>query len=1274
MESPELGNWIRVGALPRFRKLQAVFSSSIPKGARARLFYVDSWRTESKDAKKYAVLGTSSGFDDQSSSSTSTSTPEELVEDLVDPRDALFASRREQRYFDDPAMTKPVLERSNTGMGYLVLNHDSTANYATSVGSTSSSASSSWSSSSSSSSKNAVDGHGLYSVTDGPTSTTPSAGLDLPGTNLLIRKLRDLEVNSTKRFVVLTHNMDDTFEARERRKALGEDPEAGFVLDGISERDYLLLMAAEKKVYVDVGDSCNREPGRSWSTSRSPGGSATSGAASPTSSSALARRRAARMQSLMGAVEREREVLSVAPAPGIGGHVEGLRASTTRVFDAFLQHFQELALLLADYRKPVLTLFPGHVRQEAVALLGFSEMSAACASTKVFLPDMRKRGILGGTSLLLSQNPIARFCALSRVPLAGADVVYGGIAQHYVSPDALEFLQLSAEKISFSVTEKDGRTLLKEHFLGLPDPSPWFLRRARLVQGLFNGAGRSRFLPEKLGDQTQHSQALAKALFVGAGAGGKTSGSARTAPASKSNVEVLELEKTRGAALGGSEEDHTVAHHFVWSDYVNTWDRNGARLLQQLSSQQATEADIDDARSFLDACLRFLRSEMPVTPIFALNWLLLERAHQIRDAVAVEAGDGQGGPGPGGGNGAGGSSGGGRTVNPVTDKEGHLHRARIVDALALPEVLAWELCAQRLVRSGKMDALITKSAAASRKQKRKQRPLQEQEQCGEGSESLDQHGEATDTDRTHLAAADTVFREVRRLLDSEAAGLPQHLVPSSGSCSSVPRVVESITDRLERTFERTEFALSAVPWVRRDAMPTDPVRSFGSRGSLLLDGTTPLAADGHEGTSSQEGHLLLQNASAGHNSLSSSSTKRVATLEADGGGGEGTDDDTASQEADLSFALSDFDLGTTLGIGAFGRVYFALEKQTNRRVALKSLKKAKLVRQNQAKQAWCERNLLARLQHPFLVNLFGVFQTARNVFFVLEFVRGGEFFFHLRQRDRLPVAVTRFYAACIVLAFEYLHGRRIVYRDLKPENVLLAHDGYLKLADFGAAKERAPLLLRTKSFVGTPEYIAPEILLNTGHDCRVDWWCLGVFLFEMLTGNAPFQEEEDPQNEGPQPERIIPPSTSAPPRSNSTSASAEKQLLLGGKMDNSSCYRQQPYPINIYQRLLGRERIRFPAYLQDEKAARDVIRHLLVADLDRRWTHVELLNSGKCEFFKKPLMDFEKLLRKELEPPFCPTLKSEDDTSNFEYYSDSSDDECMDAELAAAVTTAFQDW
>ena len=165
--------------------------------------------------------------------------------------------------------------------------------------------------------------------------------------------------------------------------------------------------------------------------------------------------------------------------------------------------------------------------------------------------------------------------------------------------------------------------------------------------------------------------------------------------------------------------------------------------------------------------------------------------------------------------------------------------------------------------------------------------------------------------------------------------------------------------------------------------------------------------------------------------------------------------------------------------------------------------KIEVVRMRQVQHIVSEKNILARINFPFIVNLYlgltrlCTFQDNRYVFLLEEYVIGGEMFSHLRRARRFTNEMTRFYAAEITLALEYLHNLNIIYRDLKPENLLLDHNGHIKIADFGFAKIVPD---RTWTLCGTPEYLAPEIIQSRGHGRAVDWWALGILIFEMLAG------------------------------------------------------------------------------------------------------------------------------------------------------------------------------
>eukprot|EP00397_Hematodinium_sp_SG-2012_P005771 GEMP01005793.1.p1 GENE.GEMP01005793.1~~GEMP01005793.1.p1 ORF type:complete len:330 (+),score=48.50 GEMP01005793.1:104-1093(+) len=294
--------------------------------------------------------------------------------------------------------------------------------------------------------------------------------------------------------------------------------------------------------------------------------------------------------------------------------------------------------------------------------------------------------------------------------------------------------------------------------------------------------------------------------------------------------------------------------------------------------------------------------------------------------------------------------------------------------------------------------------------------------------------------------------------------------------------------------------------------------------------------------------------------------------------------------------VSDFILGKTLGTGSFGRVRFVTYKPGGNFYALKILKKSAIIRLKQVDHITSEKNILKTLLHPFIVNMFGIFHDQRFLYLVLEYVVGGEFFTHLRKAGRFDNDTSRFYAAQITAIFEYCHGKNIIYRDLKPENILLSSDGYLKLTDFGFAKI---IEYRTYTLCGTPEYIAPEVLLNKGHGKPVDWWTLGILIYEMLVGYPPFVDED---------------------------------------------------PMGIYQKILS-GKIVFPKFF--DKNAKVLVKKLLTADLGKRFGNLKngVDDIKRAKWFTG--MNFQQLVDKELPAPYKPVVKSATDTSNFEEYPDS---------------------
>uniref|UniRef100_A0A6P7FQY2 cGMP-dependent protein kinase n=1 Tax=Diabrotica virgifera virgifera TaxID=50390 RepID=A0A6P7FQY2_DIAVI len=209
--------------------------------------------------------------------------------------------------------------------------------------------------------------------------------------------------------------------------------------------------------------------------------------------------------------------------------------------------------------------------------------------------------------------------------------------------------------------------------------------------------------------------------------------------------------------------------------------------------------------------------------------------------------------------------------------------------------------------------------------------------------------------------------------------------------------------------------------------------------------------------------------------------------------------------------LNDLEVIATLGIGGFGRVEL-VQYVTNPSLtfALKCLKKQHIVDTQQQEHVQSERSIMMSCRSPFICRLYRSFRDQKYIYMLLEACLGGEVWTILRDRGCFDDHTTRFITACVIEAFEYLHARGIIYRDLKPENLLLDSKGYVKLVDFGFSK-RLGYSSKTWTFCGTPEYVAPEVILNKGHDKAVDFWALGILMHELLTGNPPFRAS-DPMN------------------------------------------------------------------------------------------------------------------------------------------------------------------
>eukprot|EP00747_Dinoflagellata_sp_TGD_P032244 gnl/TRDRNA2_/TRDRNA2_135853_c1_seq1.p1 gnl/TRDRNA2_/TRDRNA2_135853_c1~~gnl/TRDRNA2_/TRDRNA2_135853_c1_seq1.p1 ORF type:complete len:344 (-),score=93.41 gnl/TRDRNA2_/TRDRNA2_135853_c1_seq1:41-1072(-) len=336
--------------------------------------------------------------------------------------------------------------------------------------------------------------------------------------------------------------------------------------------------------------------------------------------------------------------------------------------------------------------------------------------------------------------------------------------------------------------------------------------------------------------------------------------------------------------------------------------------------------------------------------------------------------------------------------------------------------------------------------------------------------------------------------------------------------------------------------------------------------------------------------------------------KEKADEKGGGDGGSGGMDMTGKALQD-----KDFTIGKTLGVGAFGRVRIATFKKTGNVYALKMLKKAPLIKNKKVENTLSEKAVLSSMKHPMVVNLYGSFHDKRYIYLLLEYCSGGEFCTYLRKANKFENDQAIFYAAQVASIFEYIHSKHIIYRDLKPENMLIMVDGYIKLTDFGFAKVCEN---RTYTLCGTPEYIAPEVLLNKGHGKAVDWWTLGILSYEMLVGYPPFVDED---------------------------------------------------PMRIYQKILA-GKLAFPKTF--DKHAKDLIKKLVIADLGKRLGNLRNgpLDVKQHKWFKD--FKWEGLIEKKIPSPYKPTVKSEADTSNFEDYPDSTEQPA----IVNAKTDPFADW
>jgi len=359
--------------------------------------------------------------------------------------------------------------------------------------------------------------------------------------------------------------------------------------------------------------------------------------------------------------------------------------------------------------------------------------------------------------------------------------------------------------------------------------------------------------------------------------------------------------------------------------------------------------------------------------------------------------------------------------------------------------------------------------------------------------------------------------------------------------------------------------------------------------AVLSDSSTTSNASVQSATSSHSAHSKTSTGTQLNNSKSKASVNAKNST----GSGNNKIPQNVSFRLSTKLCPDDVEILKCIGKGSFGVVFQVKMKKNQKIYAMKRLNKKDLVARKQVAHTNTERRVLANIDHPFIVSLRFAFQTKSKLYMLMDYHCGGELFFHLQKEGKFSESRSRFYAAEICLAIECLHRKGITYRDLKPENILLDFDGHIKITDFGLSKEvtSSPDSI-TRTFCGSPEYLAPEMLLQKGYDHGVDWWAFGTIVYEMLVGTPPFYCQDI--------QRMY-------------------QNIL-------------TQPVTFYQGMSRESML--------------LIQGLLEKEPINRWRCRRI---KECSFFRP--IDWNKLYRKGVEPPVRPQVLSESDTQNFEQFS-----------------------
>jgi len=307
----------------------------------------------------------------------------------------------------------------------------------------------------------------------------------------------------------------------------------------------------------------------------------------------------------------------------------------------------------------------------------------------------------------------------------------------------------------------------------------------------------------------------------------------------------------------------------------------------------------------------------------------------------------------------------------------------------------------------------------------------------------------------------------------------------------------------------------------------------------------------------------------------------------------------AKTQLDKSIDFKDLVKFRILGVGTFGKVWLVSHKPSGVPYALKMLNKREIIGHHQVEGVIREKNIMTSIDHPFVVNLICTFQDDKHLYMLIELVQGGELFsvIHTETRDGIPNANSRFYAACILESLAHLHYRHITYRDLKPENILIDALGYCVLVDLGFAKI---VMDKTYTLCGTPEYLAPEIILSKGHDKGVDYWAFGVLIYEMLVGRSPFYSYGTDQ-------------------------------------------------VSLFKRIV-QVKYSFPPGGVVNEVAQDLIQRLIVRRQSNRFGCLARADMDIRDHAWFSVISTEKLLQKQIPAPWIPKIKDPLDASHFDSY------------------------